>query len=100
MNSYSVVFYDLNSIALQINNVCLLLNQMSVCYQICFFFKYRYVSDTFPFFIGTIYILAIDYCYIHVKGAFVWYIFSFDKILFRSLSSKVSCLSCLSVTKF
>ena len=56
-----------------------------------FFFKYRYVSDTFPFFIGTICILIINYCYIHVKGAFVWYILSFDKILFQSLSSKISC---------
>ena len=37
MNSYSVVFYDLNFIALWMNNVCLLLNQMSVCYQICYF---------------------------------------------------------------
>ena len=36
-----------------------------------FFFKYRYVSDIFPFFIGTICILIINYCYIHVKGAFV-----------------------------
>ena len=37
--------------------------------------------------------LTIDYCYIHVKGAFVWYIFgySFDKILFQSLSSEISC---------
>ena len=85
------VFYDLNSIALKIINVCPLLNQMSVRYEICFFFKFRYVSDTFLFFIGTICVLTIDYCYIHVKGAFVWYIFSFDKILFQSLSSKISC---------
>ena len=56
-----------------------------------FFFKYRYVSDTFPFFIGTICILTTDYCYTHVKGAFAWYILSFDKILFQSLSSKISC---------
>ena len=40
-----------------------------------FFFKYQYVPDTFPFFIGIICILTIDYYYIHVKGAFVWYIF-------------------------
>ena len=56
------------------------------------FFKYWYVvSDTCPSFIGTICILTIDYCYIHVKGAFVWYTFSFDKILFQSVSSEISC---------
>ena len=65
---------------------------MSVRYQICFFFiKYRYVSDTFAFSIVTIGILTIDYCYIRVKAPFVWYILSFDKTLFQSLSSKISC---------
>ena len=45
----------------------------------------------FLFFIGTICILTIDYRYIHVKGAIVWHVFSFDKIIFQSLSSEISC---------
>ena len=58
----------------------------------CFFFKYQYVGDAFPFFTGTICTFTIDYCcYVHVKGAFVCYIFSFDKILFQSLSSNIFC---------
>ena len=54
-----------------------------------FFFKYQYVGDAFPFFTGTICTFTIDYCYVQVKGAFVCYIFSFDKILFQSLSSNI-----------
>ena len=80
-------FYHLINKCLSItdSNVHLLPNPVFLCV------KYWCVSHTIVFFIGTICILTIDYCYIHVKGAFAWYIFSFDKILFRSLSSKFSC---------
>ena len=59
--------------------------------HVCYFFFFFSSVDMSVIQFRDICILTIDYCYIHVNGAFVWYIISFDKILFQSLSSKISC---------